>query len=131
MAVNTAGTILKYSTDGLLFNELCPIISYPDMGSTPTKIDITDLSALKFKKSMLGLQEVPDLTFEANYDKTAYTTISALNATYTFNLEFGDAGADGIFEWEGQIQIYANGGAPDEARKMTLTCSAETEITMK
>lgn len=132
MAINTAGTYLKYSTTGVApFTDICPITSYPDMGSTPTKIDVTDLSAKRFKKSILGLQEVPDLTFEANYDKTVLTTINGLTAKYTFQLQFGDAGADGIFEWEGQIQAYANGGNPDEARKMTIVCSAETEIVLK
>ena len=54
------------------------IISYPDLGSTPSKLDTTDLSATKYKTSILGLQEAPDLVFECNYDKEAYLSISAM-----------------------------------------------------
>ena len=129
MAVSTAGTTLLYSTDGTTFTKLLDITSYPDLGSTPAKLDTTDLSALKFKTSILGLQEVPDLTFEANYDETVYSTISALTDTYDFKLEFGASGADGAFTWEGSISIFVMGGGVDEVRKMQVTLSAETEIT--
>lgn len=130
MAVNTTGTKLYYSTDdGVTYNQLVDIISYPDLGSTPSKLDTTDLSATKFKTSILGLQEVPDLTFECNYDKSKYSTISALTSSYKFKLEFGTSGADGNFTWNGQISIYASGAGVDEVRKMTVTLSASSPIT--
>ena len=126
MAVSTAITTLNYSIDGTIYNKLCDIISYPDLGSTPSKLDTTTLSEAKFKTSILGLQEVPDLTFEANYDEATFATISALTGTYDFQLLFG--ASDGKFEWEGQVQVYANGGGVDEVRKMTIVLSAETPI---
>ena len=132
MALSTANTTLHYcATQGGIYNELCAITSYPDLGSTPSKLDTTDLSATVFKTSILGLQEVPDLTFEANYDEAKYNTISALTGTYWFNLKFGTDGADGIFEWSGQIRIYVNGGRVDEVRKMTIVLSASTPITFE
>lgn len=131
MAVSTAITTLMYkgSPTPSDFEKLVDIVSYPDLGSTPSKLDTTDLSAKKFKTSILGLQEIPDLTFECNYDKTAYDKIVALTDKYTFKLEFGDGGADGAFTWDGKIQIYVSGGGVDEVRKMTIILSAETEIT--
>lgn len=128
MAVSTASTILSYSTDGTVYNPLVDIVNYPDLGATPSKLDTTDLSATTFKTSILGLQEVPDLTFECNYDETKYNTISALTANnYWFRLSFGSS--DGKFEWQGQIRIYANGGGVDEVRKMTVILSSSTPIT--
>lgn len=127
MAVTTQTTTLSSGTDGVAFTKLVDIINYPDMGSAPSKLDTTTLSATKFKTSMLGLQEVPDLTFEANYDKATYSTISSMTGTRYFRLAFGSA--DGKFEWQGQIQVYANGGGIDEVRKMTIVLSAETPIT--
>lgn len=127
MAVTTQTTTLSSGTDGVAFTKLVDIINYPDMGSAPSKLDTTTLSATKFKTSMLGLQEVPDLTFEANYDKATYTTISSMTGTRYFRLAFGST--DGKFEWQGQIQVYANGGGIDEVRKMTIVLSAETPIT--
>lgn len=130
MAISTALTTLKYATtQGGSYTKLVDITNYPDLGSTPSKLDTTDLSQSTFKTSILGLQEMPDLTFECNYDETVYSTISALTGTYWFHLEFGTSGADGTFEWSGQIRIFAKGGGVDEVRKMTVTVSASTAIT--
>lgn len=129
MAVSTAGTFLEYDPTKLgVYVSLLDIINYPDLGSTPTKIDTTDLSAMKFKTSILGLQETPDLTFEANFDADVYDTISALTGEYPFRILFGTAGVDGAFGWTGNIAIYVMGGGVDEARKMQVTLSASTPI---
>lgn len=127
MAVSTQVTTLSSGTDGVAWTKLVDITNYPDLGSAPSKLDTTDLSAVKFKTSILGLQEVPDLTFEANYDKTAFTAISAMTTTRHFKLAFGSA--DGSFTWQGQVAIYANGAGVDEVRKMTIVLSASTPIT--
>lgn len=130
MAVSTQVTSLNYkSTEVGSYGKLVDITSYPDLGSAPSKLDTTDLSAMKFKTSILGLQEVPDLTFEANYDADDYATISALEGDELFfQLVFGDT--DGSFTWKGQVAVYANGAGVDEVRKMTLVLSASTPITM-
>ena len=132
MAINTANTILKTATEqGGTYEKLLDIVDYPDLGSTPNMLDTTDLSAKKFKTSILGLQDIPDLTFEANYDLDTFTTINAMTGTHWFNLELGEDGVDGIFEWSGQVAIYKNGGGVDEVRKMTVILSAETPIELK
>lgn len=132
MATSTANTILKSASEKAgTFTKLLDITDYPDLGGTPNMLDTTDLSATKFQTSILGLQEAPDLTFEANYDLETYTTISAMTGVHWFNLEFGDAGVDGIFEWSGDISIYAGGGGVDEVRKMTVTISTATPIELK
>ena len=128
MAVSTQVTTLNYKVlVGDSFAKLCDIVSYPDLGSTPSKLDTTDLSQAVYKTSILGLQELPDLTFEANYDKTAFIAISAMTTTRHFKLAFGSA--DGSFTWQGQVAIYANGAGVDEVRKMTIVLSASTPIT--
>lgn len=130
MATSTANTTLMYkTTSGGTYTKLVDIVNYPDMGSTPSKLDTTDLSALVYKTNILGLQDTPDLTFECNYDSTAYGVIAALVGTTVYlQLQFGTSGADGTFTWQGGIMVYVNGGGVDEVRKMTLVCSAETEI---
>lgn len=115
---------------GVAYASLMPIISYPDLGSTPNKLDTTDLSATQFKTSILGLQEIPDLTFEGNYDESLYSTINGLTSMYGFRLEFNTNGTDGIYTWNGHCAIYATGGGVDEVRKMTLVLSAETAISV-
>jgi len=131
MAVSTSGTYLMYkaTSEASSYTKLCDIVDYPDLGSTPSKLDTTDLSAQKFKTSILGLQETPDLTFTANYDPDVYATIAALTGSYPFELQFGTDGVDGKYDWTGNVVVYVNGGGVDEVRKMTVVLSAETEIT--
>ena len=128
MAISTAGTYLEYkATQGAEYAKLVDIISYPDMGATPSKLDTTDQSALTYKTSILGLQEIPDLSFECNYDESAYNTIVGLAGDVIF-LQLRMGTTDGNFTWKGEVSVFVNGAGVDEVRKMTVTCSAETEI---
>lgn len=128
MAISTAGTYLMYDVSGTM-TELVKIIDYPDMGSTPNKIDTTDLAQLVMKTNILGLQDAPDLTFKANYSKATLSAIKALEgADHDFQLQFGTDGVDGKFDWTGRITVFVTGGGVDEARMMTLTLSADTQI---
>jgi hypothetical protein len=128
MALHTAKTYLFYESGSAVFTKLVDIVGYPDMGSAPNTLDTTDLSAEKMKTKMRGLQESPDLTFECNYDETAYDLIETITGKKKFQLHFGTAGADGKFEWEGTVSVFVSGGGVDEVRKMTVTCVAESEI---
>lgn len=130
MAISTALTKL-YSAPiatPTVFTQVVDIVTYPDMGSAPSKLDTTTLSAEKMKTFILGLQDSPDLTFECNYDETKFSTILNMTGLFVFKVELGTAGADGIFTWQGHISVMKNGGGVDEVRKMTITLSAETEI---
>lgn len=122
-----AVTTSSNTTAGGTFSKLVDIVSYPDLGTAPSKLDTTDLSATTTKTSILGLQDAPDLTFECNYDETVLSTLNGLTASnYYFQLNFGST--DGMFNWQGQVRAYANGGGVDEVRKMTVVCSAATPI---
>jgi hypothetical protein len=132
MALSTAITTLKYClTQGGSYAKLVDITNYPDLGSAPSKLDTTDLSQQKYKTNILGLQEAPDLTFEALYNEATFNTINGLTGTYWFNLEFGTNGADGIFEWSGQMSAFVAGGGVDEIRKMNVITSMATAITFE
>jgi len=130
MALSTAGTFLMYSTDdGLTYTKLVDIVNYPDMGSAPAKLDTTDLSQTIMKTFINDIQEAPELSFECNYVKATYDTINALTDEYLLAVYFGDdTGTDGKFGWSGMIDIFTNGGAVSEVRKMTVVCSASTAI---
>lgn len=124
---STAKTYLFYDVLGTM-TKLVDITNYPDMGAVPAKLDTTDLSDSKTKTSIFGLQDIPDLTFEANYDKTAFETIDALTGVQSFELQFGEAGVNGIFAWSGEVRVFPLSGGVDEVRKMQVVCSASTEI---
>lgn len=127
--INTTNTILSTSATAIgTYTDLVEILDYPDLGSVPNKLDTTTLSAIKFKTSILGLQELPDLTFTALYDKAKYTTISAITGTQWFKLSFGASGVDGVITWSGKVSVFIQGKGIDEVRTMQITLSAETEI---
>ncbi len=113
-------------TAGVALQQLSPIVSYPDMGSAPSKLDTTDLSQTVMKTSIFGLQEAPDLNFEANYDKSVMGTIASLTSTYCLQLSFSSA--EGAFVWQGEISAFATGGAVDEVRKMNIITSVVSPI---
>lgn len=136
MAISTAITTLAYETGTVgTYAKITDIVTYPDMGSAPSKLDSTTLTAEKMKTFILGLQDSPDLTFECNYDKTTYLAIVALTGLKNLRLALGTltlpgyTGADGTFSWSGKVSVMLNGGGVDEVRKMTITLSAESEIT--
>lgn len=130
MAINTSNTILKYAeTKEGTFEKLIDITNYPDLGGVPNKLDTTDLTQTKFKTSILGLQEIPDLSFESNYTLENYKKVQALEGkTLWYQLEFGENGKYGKFQWSGDISVYVSGAGVDEVRKMMTTLSAETPI---
>ena len=87
MAVNSAITVLKYATtQGGTYSKLSDITNYPDLGSAPSKLDSTDLTAPKYKTNIFGLQEAPDLSFEANYDD-CHMLLEGLNGLSNLNDE--------------------------------------------
>jgi len=128
MAVSTVTTTLNYKVlVGDSYAKLCDIVSYPDLGSAPSKLDTTDLAQTSVKTNILGLQDAPDLTFECNYDEATYNTINALNKStvYFIQLLFG---TDGAFTWTGQIRAYVTGAGVDEVRKMSIVIGTYTPI---
>ena len=124
----TAQPTSANTVSGVALASLCAIVSYPDLGSAPSKLDTTDLTQPNYKTSILGLQEAPDLTFEANYDEVEYNKINSLSSTTNYGLQLDFGTADGKFNWQGQVRVFAKGGGIDEVRKMTVVCSAYTPI---
>ena len=127
---STAFTYLCFSEDGLSYKKLTPIRDYPDMGGSPSSIDISDLDSDK-SKSLLGPEEIDTLPFTCNYDKTEYMKIKAMKKTgkiYYFALVYGEDGQDGADIWQGQISVYKQGGAFGDAKTMIVTTSVVSDI---
>ena len=47
-----------------------------------------------------------------------------------FAVWLGNAGADGKFEFKGQLAVYVNGGGVNEVVNMTVSIAASTPITL-
>lgn len=129
MAVSTIGTVLKFGTSAEALTKLCAIKSYPDLIGKPEKIEVTDLDSTQ-QKYIAGIKQIDSLDFEAYYDKATYGSITtnAGTAGY-FEIDFGENGADGKFQWQGTYSVSLKGGATNAAREMTITSMPSTEIT--
>ena len=133
---NVTYLMRKPATSGATFTKLCDIFSYPDMTGQPETIEVTTLSRKKRKAYINGLQDGGEaMEFGVYYDKTTYEalyTIEQADAAITdpadlatYQLWFGEEGANGKFEWQGKLTTGIPGGEPNAAREMRIYITDE------
>jgi len=109
------------------FTRLIDITQYPDLGGAKEKLDSTTLSDKK-KRTTNGIEDSADLEFKAWYERTDYEKLLALQeagTVDTYQLWFGEDGADGTWEWSGVMSIYPNSGSSNAVREMTFSITDE------
>lgn len=128
MAISTENTFLIMK-ESSTWKKVCDITSFPDMGSAPATIDTTTLSN-HMKTSVPGLVDPGNLEFEANYTKTDYTTVKALEGTEKdYGIQFAKDGSDGVYIFKGKLTCWIKGGGVEEAVKMGISIAPSTDIT--
>lgn len=119
-------TILMYKKDET-FEKLVDIKDYPDMGGEPELLETTTLTQTQRHTNIKGLQDATDLTFTCNYTLADYEKVSALEGKVEeFQLQLGEDGEDGIFQWSGELSVYLSGSGVNEVREMVISIT-ETE----
>lgn len=142
MATNTSKTYLvKKTTVGgsTTLNKLCDIKDYPDLMGTNEQLEVTTLSDT-VQKFIDGIKTGDKLEFLANYDKTDYSTIKALEGTeLDLAVVFDGSDTNGVitvaeggseFEFKGYISIKVNGGSVNAVREMSLSVNVSSEVTL-
>ncbi len=129
MATSTKGTVLKFGLTSVALTKVCPILSYPDMIGDPELLETTTLDDSQ-ETNIPGIKGADILQFEANFDATIWGTLATNEgkAGY-FSLEFGTAGADGKFTWQGSYTLGLPGHGVNEVRTMTINVVASTVVT--
>ena len=130
MATNTSKTFLNTKVSAA-YTKLVDITSYPDIFTAPPRLDTTTLTDTQ-RTYIKDIVDVPEMVFEAWYDKTAYTAVKALEGKQTeFQLAFGETGtgSQGTFTWTGDIFCTPLGGGVSGIRGMQITCYPSTAIT--
>ena len=141
MAVSTFRTYLMYkATSSAEYTKLVDITSTPDLGGTPNMIEITTLSD-DTQTFIPGVKQLGDgLEFTANYDLVDYKKLKALEGqqvdyaiwkggTGTSGATAVPSGADGKWEFKGELVVFPTGGGVDEAFGMTINIAPSTAIT--
>ncbi|MCZ9311797.1 MAG: hypothetical protein O0V67_00320 [Methanocorpusculum sp.] len=139
MALSTYKVFLMKKGSGSTYEKLIDIKDFPDLGGAPEMLETTTLSD-KMQTYIPGIQSLDALEFTANYTKTDFQTLLALEGTETdFAVWFGGTetggvltptGSDGKFEFKGQLSVYPVGGGVNEVVDMKLTIAPSTPITL-
>ena len=128
MAITTQGAILKYKAASDENFTSIEIKTFPDMGAAPNLIECTTLSDT-VQKFIEGVKPMAAIEFTANYDKTQFDALKALDGTQlTYQLEFGTNGANGKFGWTGSHTAIVVGAGVNAVLDMKLSVLPSSEI---
>lgn len=142
MAISTYKVFLMKGTSSsgsTTYTKLVDIKDFPDLGGAPEMLETTTTSD-KMQTFIAGIQTTEALEFTANYDKTDYATLAALEgSTEKYAVWFGGSesggtvtpdGSEGKFSFDGQLSVYTNGGGVNEVVDMTITIAPSSVITV-
>ena len=140
MAISTYKIFLmKKVTTGETYEKVIDIKDFPDLGGAPEMLETTTLSD-KMQTYIPGIQSLDALEFTANYTKTDFTKLKALEGKEeSYAVWFGGeetdgvltpTGSDGKFEFKGQLSAFPVGGGVNEVVDMTVTIAPSTPITV-
>ena len=138
MELLTQDTHLDFSEDGSVWSELYGLESYPDMGSDPPKVKVTNMRD-KNERYIGGIPDVGDLKFGFFYNKeTDADSGNMVKKAFAKLKEFEEGGKklhwklnypDGTsYSWEGKPSVYINGGNVGDAMKYTLSVTLESKL---
>lgn len=141
MATNTSLTFLMHCASGTTYSELVPIKSYPNFGGDRESLETTTLSNTS-RTYIPGIIQASDgnLTFPANYDKTEYTALKALEGSEKdFALWMGGTvsgntvtptGSEGKWNFSGYLTVGLVGKGVNEVREMEIRITPTTDVTV-
>jgi hypothetical protein len=137
MAISTYKVFLMKKTEST-YGKLIDIKDFPDLGGAPEMLETTTLSD-GAQTYILGIQSQDALEFTANYTKSDYDTLKALEGTeLDLAVWFGGTvangvvtptGSDGKYEFKGELTVFISGGGVNEVVDMTISIAPKTVIT--
>ena len=138
MAISTYKIFLMHKASGSDYTKLIDIKDFPDLGGAPEMLETTTLSD-GAQTYIPGIQSSDALEFTANYTKADFDRLKALEGTeHDFSVWFGGTltsgkveptGADGKFNFKGQLSVFPVGGGVNEVVGMTISIAPSTPIT--
>lgn len=139
MAINTYKQFLMKGS-GTTYTKLLDIKETPDIGSNREALETTTKSdrAQTFIPGIIQISS-DGLVFTCNYDKTDYTTVTALKDTETqFAIWFGGTeaangtvtptGSEGKWEFKGFADAVVVGSGVNEVQNMNVVIIPSTPI---
>lgn len=140
MAISTyKAFLMKKGASGSTYTKLIDIKEFPDLGGAPDMLETTTLSDAA-QTYIPGIQSQDALEFTANYTKTDFDTLKALEGTEgEYAVWFGatvsggvatPTGSDGKFKFGGKLTVFVTGGGVNEVVEMTISIAPSTLVTV-
>jgi len=138
MAISTYKVFLMKKT-AEAYEKLVDIKDFPDLGGSPEMLETTTLSD-KMQTYIPGIQSLDALEFTANYTKTDYEKLKALEEQeMELSVWFGGTesngqvaptGENGKFNFKGYVSAFITGGGVNEVVGMTVSVAPSSAIEM-
>ena len=126
-AISTYGTTLKWGSSSGSLSKKIDIKDFPDLGGAPELLETTTLSDAA-QTFINGIQTLSAMEFTANYTKEDFEAVSAdANTPLYYSLEFGDEGEEGIFEWQGEHDVWVTGAGVNAVTEMKISIAPSTK----
>ncbi len=131
MAISTYGVTLKWGESPNELTKAVDIKDFPDLGGAPELLETTTLSD-PAQTYINGIQSMSAMEFTANYTKADYEAVLAdAHKELYYALEFGTAGSEGIFEWQGEHDVWVTGAGVNAVTEMKISIAPSTKPTLK
>jgi len=131
MAISTHGVTLKWGESAAALTKAIDIKDFPDLGGAPELLETTTLSDAA-QTYINGIQSMSAMEFTANYTKADYEAVLAdAHKELYYALEFGNAGSEGIFEWQGEHAVWVVGAGVNAVTEMKISIAPSTKPTLK
>lgn len=127
--ISSYNIVLKGAATANPTTTLAAIKDFPDLGGAPDGLETTTLSD-GTQTYIPGIKKSQALEFTLNYDESTYDTLTTSSGTaYYYSLEFGAAGADAKFAFQGQHFVYVVGAGVNSVVEMKLVVIPSTGFT--
>ena len=137
MAISSYKTFLMVK-ESAAFEKLVDIKNFPDLGGSPEMLETTTLSD-GMQTYIPGIQSLDGLEFTANYDKTDFDKLKAMEGQeFDFSVWFGGTvagsvvtptGENGKFDFKGYLSVFPVGGDVNAVVEMTISIAPSSPIT--
>lgn len=128
--ISSQGTYLMSGTSPTALTKLLDIKDYPDSGSEPEQIEVTDLSDLVNRRYINGLQDPGTLQFTANYTPTNLAAVKTAKEAgeRVYGVYFGENAEYGGFSWTGSLEFWYVGKGVNEPKEIMISVSLTSAI---
>lgn len=126
--ISTINTVLKWGTTAANVAKVVPVKTVPELKGAPDLLETTDLEDEQ-QTFCQGVKTSDTKEFTCNYIKEDYDAVLAdAGKELFYQVDFGDAGEDGMFAWKGTHDVRVSEQAVNGVREMIISVIMSTKV---